>query len=252
MNRDEAQKVLHCAMSVGELLHTSGAEAGRVEDTIRRICTAYGATRVDVFSITSTIVTTMFCDGFESLTQTRRVPPMKNDFSRLDKLNQLSRWICSTHPDPEEIPPRIEAILCEEKPYGFVQQLFIYAMVSGAFTVFFGGNLKDMLASACIGVILKCLESLILQTSFNALLSALVCSSAGGLFTHLAVALGWGAHADLISIGNIMLFIPGVMFTNSLRDMFSGDTITGLIRCAESLLMAIIVALGFTFAGFFF
>ena len=38
-----------------------------------------------------------------------------------------------------------------------------------------------------------------------------------------------------------MLFIPGVMFTNSLRDMFSGDTITGLIRCAESLLLAVIL-----------
>ena len=53
MTHEEAQKVLHCAMAVGELMHTSGAEAGRVEDTIRRICMAYGAERVDVFSITS-------------------------------------------------------------------------------------------------------------------------------------------------------------------------------------------------------
>ena len=49
-----------------------------------------------------------------------------------------------------------------------------------------------------------------------------------------------------------MLLIPGVMFTNSLRDMFSGDTITGLVRCAESLLIAVTVALGFTFANFLF
>ncbi len=251
MNREEAQKVLHCAMSVGELLHTSGAEAGRVEDTIRRICMAYGATRVDVFSITSTIVTTIFGEEFEFCTQTRRVPPMKNDFTRLDKLNQLSRWICAKRPDPDDIPARIEKIR-NGHTYGFGTQLFTYGMIAGAFTVFFGGNLQDMLSSAVIGVILKCLEAFILRTSFNSLLTALLCSSAGGLLSNLSGVVGLGVHVDLISIGNIMLFIPGIMFTNSLRDLFSGDTITGLIRCAESLLMAVIVALGFTFAGFLF
>ena len=32
--------------------------------------------------------------------------------------------------------------------------------------------------------------------------------------------------------------------------MFSGDTITGLIRFMESILLALVIALGFTFAGF--
>ena len=251
MTREESQKVLHCAMAVGELMHTSGAEAGRVEDTIRRICKAYGATRVDVFSITSTIITTMFGEGFESCTQSRRVPPMKNDFSRLDKLNQLSRWICAKRPEPEEILPRIEKIR-EGRTYGFWMQLLIYCMVSGSFTVFFGGNFQDMIASSIIGVILKCLEAFIVRTSFNSLLTALLCSSAGGFLAHLLVELGLGVHVDLISIGNIMLFIPGIAFTTSLRDMFSGDTITGFIRFCESLLLAVIVALGFTFANFIF
>ena len=251
MTREESQKILHCAMSVGEMMHTSGAEAGRVEDTIRRICMAYGATRVDVFSITSTIVTTMFGEEFESRTQSRRVPPMKNDFSRLDKLNHLSRWICAKRPTPEEILERIEKIKTT-RTYGFWPQLFIYAMVSGSFTVFFGGNAKDMVASALIGIFLKCFEAFVSRSSLNSLLTSLLCSTLGGFLSNLSVMFGLGVHADLISIGNIMLLIPGVMFTNSLRDMFSGDTITGLIRCAESLLIAVTVALGFTFANFWF
>ena len=251
MTHEEAQKVLHCAMAVGELMHTSGAEAGRVEDTIRRICMAYGATRVDVFSITSSIVTTMFCEGFESCTQSRRVSPMKNDFTRLDKLNHLSRWICAKQPDPEEILARVEKIRAL-RTYGFWPLLFHYAMISGAFTVFFGGNLQDMIASAIIGILLKFFEAFVARSSLNSLLTSLLCSSAGGLFSNLSVMIGLGVHADLISIGNIMLLIPGVMFTNSMRDMFSGDTITGLVRCAESLLIAVTVALGFTFANFLF
>ncbi len=251
MNREEAEKVLYCAMSIGEQLLTCGAEVSRVEDTIRRICTAYGATRVDVFSITSSIVTTMFGGDFESVTESRRVLSMRNDFNKLDELNQLSRYICSTLPDPEEIPGRLRRI-AEGRSYSFSQQLLVYALVSGSFAVFFGGDWKDMLVSAAIGVLLKCLEAFIRRGSVNGLFTALLCSSAGGLLSHAAVALRLGSHADLISIGNIMLFIPGVMFTNSLRDLFSGDTITGLIRFSESLLLAVIVALGFTFAGFLF
>ena len=70
--------------------------------------------------------------------------------------------------------------------------------------------------------------------------------------SNLAVLTGLGSHADLISIGNIMLLIPGIAFTNSVRDMFSGDTITGLLRFIESLLLAVTIALGFTFANFLF
>lgn len=251
MNREDAEKYLYCAMSIGEQLLISGAEVGRVEDTIRRICMAYGAKRVDVFSITSSIVTTMYGEGFEACTQTRRVSTMANDLHKLDALNQLSRKICSDCPVPEEIMKELEDIQRGPK-YSFGVQLGIYALISGSFSVFFGGNLKDMAASAAIGVLLKFLEFFIKYGSVNTLITALICSSAGGFLANLAVAVGFGTHVDLISIGNIMLLIPGIAFTNSLRDLFSGDTITGLIRFMESVLLAIIIALGFTFANFIF
>lgn len=251
MNREEAEQCLFCAMSIGEQLLVSGAEVGRVEDTIRRICLAYGASRVDVFSITSSIVTTIYGEGFGCCTQTRRVSQMANDLHKLDELNRLSRKICSSRPEPSQIQPELEKIMAGVH-YSFGMQVLVYALISGSFSVFFGGNAGDMLASALIGVLLKFLDGYMKKSSVNALLPALVCSTAGGFLANLAVCSGLGAHADLISIGNIMLLIPGIAFTNSLRDMFSGDTITGLIRFMESILLAIIIALGFTFANFFF
>ena len=251
MNRDEAEKYLFCAMSIGEQLLICGAEVGRVEDTICRICKAYGAERVDVFSITSSIVTTMYGADFGTCTQTRRVSGMANDLHKLDELNQLSRKICETRPEAETIQRELAEIL-DGPRYSFGVQLAVYALISGLFSVFFGGDWKDMIASALIGVLLKFLEAFIRKISVNALITALMCSTAGGFLANLAVVMGWGNHADLISIGNIMLLIPGIAFTNSLRDMFSGDTITGLIRFMESILLAIIIALGFTFSNFLF
>ena len=100
MKRETAEQYLFYAMTIGEMLLTSGAEVGRVEDTIRRICIAYGAERVDVFSITSSIVTTMYGEDFGICTQTRRVAGMSNDLNKLDELNCLSRKICEEKPSP--------------------------------------------------------------------------------------------------------------------------------------------------------
>ena len=54
-----------------------------------------------------------------------------------------------------------------------------------------------------------------------------------------------GVHPDKIMIGNIMLVIPGIQLTTSLRDMINGDTISGLLNLSEAILKAISVALGF-------
>ena len=145
MTRDEAEQYLYYAMTIGEQLLCCGAEVGRVEDTIRRICLAYGASRTDVFSITSSIVTTIYGEDFGICTQTRRVPGMANDLGRLDDLNQLSRFICEFRPKPEEIQRRLDVIR-NKKGYSFRTQILIYAVISGSFCVFFWGGNNDIIA----------------------------------------------------------------------------------------------------------
>ena len=46
-------------------------------------------------------------------------------------------------------------------------------------------------------------------------------------------------------IGDIMLLIPGIAMTNSIRDILIGDTISGIMRLIETLLWAAALALGF-------
>jgi len=49
-------------------------------------------------------------------------------------------------------------------------------------------------------------------------------------------------------IGDIMLLIPGIALTNALRDLFVGDTISGILRLLEAVLQAGIIACGFALA----
>lgn len=246
-----ANDMLSYAMTIGEQMLRSGAEISRVEDTIERICHAYGAERVEVLAITSSIIVTIYAKPYGSVTQTRRIHGSAYNLTKLELLNQLSRDICDQPPALAAIEERLAAI--DQTPqYNFVTMLGIYALISGSFALLFGGTWQDAVASAIIGVGLKPLQNLLRRVNANAFLSAVICSIFGGIFAALSVRIGFAQNTDLIAIGNIMLLIPGVALTNSIRDMFSGDTISGLLRFTEALLLAVTIAFGFALSARWF
>lgn len=248
LEAERANEYLYQVLDIGQCMLECGGEVSRVEDSIRRLCLAYGAERADVFTITSSIVVTIYAHRFGALTQTRRVSGSQYDLHRLELLNQLCRRICAEHLGLEETKRGLRAI--QNTPqYSFWLQLMSYALVSASFSLFFGGSARDAVASGIIGILLKCSDRLIRQTEANAMLSALLCSCLGGLLAGAAVRAGLGENADMISIGNIMLLIPGIALTNSLRDMFSGNTISGLMRFIEAVLLALVIAFGFALAA---
>jgi uncharacterized membrane protein YjjP (DUF1212 family) len=236
---------LYLALSIGESLLVSGAEISRVEDTICRICKAYGAEYVDVFAITSSIVVSIRT-GQEVFTQTRRIHETAYNMHKLEQLNQLSRNICSgsTPPDTGEILTKLDKIN-EDTGCSFLQMIFLYALVSSAFCLFFGGSFRDAAVSAVIGAFLRCLQTGLGRLEMNQFISSFICSITGGILAILFVRSGIGQSSEMISIGNIMLLIPGLAMTNGIRDMFSGNIISGLLRLSEALLLAIIIAFAF-------
>ena len=234
-----ANEYLYRILDIGQNMLQCG-----VEDSIRRLCLSFGAERADVLTITASISVTIYARRFGAVTQTRRITGGSYDLQRLEQLNQLSRRICAQHLSLEDTERALDAIMATPQ-YGFKLQVFTYALVSASFSLFFGGSWLDAAASGVIGVALKCLDRMIRKTEANAFLSALLCSCLGGLLA----GFGLGDNVDMISIGNIMLLIPGVALTNSLRDMFSGNTISGLMRFIEAILLALTIAFGFALAA---
>lgn len=248
---DRANEYLYQILDIGQYMLQCGGEVSRVEDSIRRLCISFGAERADVFTITSSIVVTIYAQSFGAVTQTRRITGSQNDLHRLELLNQLSRRICAEHLGLEETRAALKEIE-NDRQYSFAEQILTYVIISSSFSLFFGGSWLDAAASGVIGVVLKCLDRFIRRTKATAFLSSLLCSCLGGLLAGLAVKFHLGDNVDMISIGNIMLLIPGVALTNSLRDMFSGNTISGMMRFIEAILQALVIAFGFALAGALF
>ena len=61
---------------------------------------------------------------------------------------------------------------------------------------------------------------------------------------YLLNAIGIGQNVDAVVIGPLMLLVPGLLFTNALRDIIFGDTNSGINRIVEVLLIAAAIALG--------
>ena len=122
------EEVLTCAINIGEQLLMSGAEISRVEDTIRRICAAYDIRQSHIFSIASCIIVTLETKDHKWITQTRRILSYGTDMWKLDRLNNLSRLICSTKPPLERIN-REYALILNGPVYPPVVQCLIYAMI---------------------------------------------------------------------------------------------------------------------------
>ena len=244
---DYANQYLYHALTIGEMMLCCGAEVGRVEDSIRRICLAYGAGEVNVFTITSSIVVTICSPAIGSVTQTRRISGFQFDLHRLERLNDLSRHIAEKLPPMDQVSAALEEIRRTPR-HSFLGQVFIYALISASFSLFFGGSAADAAAAAVIGVLLKCMDWAVRWLELNKFLAMLICSGFGGLMAFLFVRLGLGDNVDKINIGNIMVLIPGIALTNSLRDFFNGDTISGLLRFLEAVLLSMIIAGGFVLA----
>ena len=82
----------------------------------------------------------------------------------------------------------------------------------------------------------------------NRVVYSLALSVVSGVLCILAVYAGIGQNADKVMIGSIMLLVPGINLMNSLRDMMCGDIITGILRLAEALMVAVAIAAGFGIA----
>lgn len=240
---DETENILSVIADLGRAMLMCGAEVSRVEDTILRLCTAYGFESADIFSITSLILVSVKKDS-ESFMQSRRVTSFVINLARLEELNALSRSACRSLPDADDFASELHEII-QNSHFSKPLRLLGFVLCAGAFTVFFGGSMRDALCAAVISVIMFFVERAFTHLAINPMLYNFTSSFIAGLSAALFVRLGFGESMDMIMIGDIMLLIPGLVLTNAIRDMMSGDTMSGFLRICEALLTTVAIALGF-------
>lgn len=240
---EDAAQILSAILDVGEIMLMAGAEVNRVENTIQHMAGAYGFTKVDVFTITSSIVVTVREADGNIETQTRRIHGYDTNMRRIERCNALSRALCKKPLPISELLGQIQEIR-EERSYPEWMLFLFYGINAAAFSGFFGGSIRDMLAAAFGGLVVRVVLLTGRRLKVQNIILTILCAASAELVTLGFVAMGLGQSVDKIMIGNIMLLIPGIALTTSLRDMISGDLISGLLGLCEAVIRAVAIAMG--------
>ena len=256
MTERERRLLVSRALDVGERMLLCGGEVSRVEDTISRILKSYGAQRVEVFTILSFISLTAVFEEDVVLTENRRVSIVaySNDFSRLEQLTALSREVCAARPDLSVIGERLAAINLppRKKQFKELYLLLGYVLSGTGFAIFFGGNWLDALGAGLCCLAVWFLNGVLKRAALQRLFHAFFVSFMAGALCYLMILLGLGEHPGQMMMAVIMVLIPGIAITNAMREMLISDTISGILRLVEALLIATAVAFGFALAMFVF
>lgn len=240
----EQEDFVHQLIVMGETMMISGAEVSRVEDTLSRMGYAYGAQEMNVFVITSCLIITMIMGDGRKITETKRLnKAAETDFAKVEELNALSRRYCKEPYPVEKLKAEVETVK-KGKP----GPLCLYGgsvLAAASFALFFGGSLWDG-AAAGIGAVFICFSRKYLSAiSPNPVVLQVLSSTAIGAVLGAFSLCFPALHLDKVMIGDIMLLIPGIAMTNSVRDVLVGDTISGMMRLVETILWAGALAVGF-------
>lgn len=243
METKQCEEFLEDVLDIARRLMQSGADAQRAEDTIRRICFSYGFVGCEAYVISSLIVVTIKTGDGRHYTQSVRIRSTGTDLGRLEELNAYSRRLCAETPPVETITKTLTGY--KKPPSNMVLKCLGYMLASGGFAVFFGGSLLDGLASAAVGIVIFFMDYNFKLRNINNVVYTFVASFLSGCVAWLLFRLGFGNSLDKIMIGDIMLFIPGLIVVNSVKELFNRDIMTGLYKLIEAALVTVSIAAGF-------
>ena len=239
--------ILDLATDVGYELAMAGAETFRVEDSGHRILESYGLDS-DVFAIPNYLVVSIVTDTGKPITRMRRIGFHSNDLEMVERLNGLSRKICSRHPQPNEGAGWLKHVLDTARSYSFAS-IMLGCFAGGAgFGMLFGCTLADSLWAGVCGILIGLVQKAMSHLKANPFFTTLASAFFMALAAYSMVNLGIAKHTDGVIIGALMILVPGLLFTNAMRDIIFGDTNSGINRIVQVFLVAAAIALG-TAAG---
>ena len=237
------REVLTLAVEIGNLLLRNGAEVYRVEDTVLHILEAYEIKDYDVYVLSNGIFASANEDEDDACSMIRHVPLGSVQLNKIAALNQLSREICAHECSLSDAWERLEE--CKNLPLAPDSvKLFFCGLGCGCFAYLFGGTLADGIVAFFFGVVLE----FFLLTSRKSKSSKFIINILGSaIVTTLslfALSLGLPVLDDEVIIGSIMPLVPGIALTTSIRDLFNGDYLSGVIHMMDAVLTAFCIAVG--------
>jgi len=221
----------------------SGAETFRVEESITRLLAGYKVDS-DVFAIPNYIMVTIRDDNRTPLTRMRRIGYHGNNMDSVEKFSALSRRLSSQTPPLPEAHQLLMDTRTQCRSYSMTLQYLGHLLGAGSFALFFGGTWIDGICAGICGLLIGIVDKYLDGLKANQFYRTIAASFLMAMAAYAMGALGIAPNPDAVSIGALMLLVPGLLFTNAMRDIIYGDTNSGVNRIVQVFLIAVALSLG--------
>ncbi len=236
------EQLVSIVVLAGELLLTCGAEMYRVEETIERMGLAAGFVQVEGFGTPTGLFISLHAPDGRVYTRVRRIRQSHNSLSTISDVNALSRAFSDQKITVDEVKEELERLRQRGAPDSLGRHL-IGGGGAMAFAIMYGGNWFEGLIAGITGAIVLWVVSLldrqpvprVLQASTGAVVAAALV---------LAFAQILPIHPNVTTLGAVMVMAPGVTMTTAIRDLLSGELLSGLSRSGEALAVSVAIATG--------
>ncbi len=230
-------------MELGYRLETCGAEIFRVEDSISRLFRAYRV-RGDVYAVNSCIVVSLVGEDGIPMTRMRRIPGQSINLGLLEAYNDVSRRLCTQTPDYIEARDMLRQARWSIRRYPAAVIVAGAGISAAAYCLCRQAVPQDVLWAGICGVTASLVSTFLRRRGATAFFQTLVCSFLVTLLACVLRGLDLVENLEPVLVGGLLLLFPGLLFTNFIRDMISGDTTAGIGKLAEAMVAAVAIAGG--------
>lgn len=251
MNADRPDP-LALSVDVARGVIENGGETYRAEELLLRTARACGVADPDGFVIpTGIIASGTFADPGEAPLRDRSL------VRHIDRRSINLGAICAVEDlvrdleDGRLAPSTFAAGLAEAvsaPPTELALRLVAASFISGAFALLFGGAPPDFALALAVGPVVLLLSHALDRAGVPPYFANMAGAALVVALASLGVAFVPGTGLEPLTAGPLMLLVPGIAITNSVRDTIEGDLVSGLARGVEAFLLAAALAVGAGFA----
>lgn len=231
------------ALLAGKILMENNAEMHRIEDCIQRIGVAEG---IEITSYTTQTGIFINIEAYDIMIM-RNVTRRVTNLEKIAQVNQAIRDFSADHFDIVRLHNRLKVIETENFFFPAWLEIIAAGVVSASLMMLLNGKFSDLLPTFMIGS-LSYIVYLSTTKHFGLkflaeILAAIAIGSLAALFRQF----NWLTQINAVLTGAVMPLVPGVLITNSIRDLLSGHLISGLSRIAEATITVLMIAFGIVF-----
>lgn len=242
VSRMDINRILNFSSMAGKIMLQSGGETYRVEETISRICQSFDIDNVDVFSTPTAVMVSIIYEG-KIYSIVKRVKKRGVNLNKVHHINSLSRKIYIEKLSIDECEKELDTI-CKDDNYSIGKVVLASGVATSSFTLLFGGGINDIVASFFVGIVVKLILINLSKSALNEFFINSICGVVIAIFSVVLLDLNIINEIDKLIAGSIMILVPGLLLTNSIRDIIDGQLISGLTKVSEAFLIGVSIATG--------